>query len=85
MSAWGLSWLIAFPTLLIALPMVPCIMGLLFECLRSSPLFSIAVGGSVKSVGKTPVWPSAGHANGDCGGWSLVAKTKLHYLPPRVR
>jgi hypothetical protein len=33
MSAWDLSWLIAFPTLLIALPMVPCITGLLFELL----------------------------------------------------
>jgi VIT1/CCC1 family predicted Fe2+/Mn2+ transporter len=31
MSAWGLSWLIAFPTLLMVLPIVRRITGLLVE------------------------------------------------------
>lgn len=31
MSAWGLSWLIAFPTLLLVLPLVRKIVGLVVE------------------------------------------------------
>jgi hypothetical protein len=31
MSAWGLSWLVAFPTLLLALPLVRRIVGLIVE------------------------------------------------------
>lgn len=35
MSAWGLSWLIAFPTLIVVLPVVRRIVGLLVDPQRS--------------------------------------------------
>ncbi|WP_411970259.1 DUF2798 domain-containing protein [Mesorhizobium sp. BH1-1-4] len=34
MTAWGLSWLVAFPTLILVLPMVRRIVGVLCEPAR---------------------------------------------------